>query len=183
MSKVVIQGNASGTGDFTIAAPNSNTNRTLTLPDEAGTVLTTAGVPSSALPAGSVLQVVTSSSNTTQSGTGLVGILTASITPISASSKIFALGNLAVGLTASSNAYGTGFIFRGTTSGTQIAYVYSGVQSAIFAAMNLSVFGIDSPNTTSAQIYTLAVNKGSGGTTSWSTDGTFYSLTLMEIAV
>ena len=39
MSKVVIQGNASGTGDFTIAAPNSNTDRTLTLPDEAGEVL------------------------------------------------------------------------------------------------------------------------------------------------
>jgi hypothetical protein len=40
MSKVVIQGDASGTGNFTIAAPNSNTDRTLTLPDEAGTVLT-----------------------------------------------------------------------------------------------------------------------------------------------
>lgn len=39
MSKVVIQGNASGTGNFTIAAPNSNTNRTLTLPDQAGEVL------------------------------------------------------------------------------------------------------------------------------------------------
>jgi hypothetical protein len=47
MSRVVIQGDSSGTGDFTIAAPNSNTDRTLTLPDEAGTVLTTAtaGVP------------------------------------------------------------------------------------------------------------------------------------------
>jgi hypothetical protein len=42
MSKVAIQGNASGTGTFTIAAPNSNTDRTLTLPDEAGTVLTSA---------------------------------------------------------------------------------------------------------------------------------------------
>jgi len=39
MSKVAIQGNASGTGTFTIASPNSNTDRTLTLPDEAGTVL------------------------------------------------------------------------------------------------------------------------------------------------
>ena len=39
MSKVAIQGNASGTGVFTIASPNSNTDRTLTLPDEAGTVL------------------------------------------------------------------------------------------------------------------------------------------------
>jgi len=48
MSKVAIQGNASGTGTFTIAAPNSNTDRTLTLPDEAGTVLTSASdIPSS----------------------------------------------------------------------------------------------------------------------------------------
>jgi hypothetical protein len=43
MSKVVIQGNASGTGNFTIAAPNSNTDRTLTLPDEAGEILTSNG--------------------------------------------------------------------------------------------------------------------------------------------
>ena len=43
MSKVVIQGNASGTGNFTIAAPNSDTNRTLTLPDEAGEVVVTDG--------------------------------------------------------------------------------------------------------------------------------------------
>jgi len=42
MSKVSIKGNASGTGNFTIEAPNSNTDRTLNLPDEAGTVLTTA---------------------------------------------------------------------------------------------------------------------------------------------
>jgi len=42
MSKVKIEGNASGTGTFTIAAPNSSTDRTLTLPDEAGTVLTSA---------------------------------------------------------------------------------------------------------------------------------------------
>jgi len=42
MSKVSITGNNAGTGTFTIAAPNSNTNRTLTLPDEAGTALTDA---------------------------------------------------------------------------------------------------------------------------------------------
>jgi len=39
MSKVTIQGNASGTGTFTIAAPNSNTDRTFNLPDSSGTVL------------------------------------------------------------------------------------------------------------------------------------------------
>lgn len=58
MSKVVIAGDASGTGTFTISAPNGNTDRTLVLPDEAGTIITTAGVPASAMPSGSVLQVL-----------------------------------------------------------------------------------------------------------------------------
>jgi hypothetical protein len=42
MSKISITPNASGTGVFTISSPATNTNRTLTLPDEAGTVLTSA---------------------------------------------------------------------------------------------------------------------------------------------
>jgi hypothetical protein len=47
MSKVALSGNASGTGTFTIASPNSNTDRTINLPDSNGTILTTAtaGVP------------------------------------------------------------------------------------------------------------------------------------------
>jgi hypothetical protein len=40
MSKVSISGDQNGTGNFTIKAPNSNVDRTLNLPDEAGTVLT-----------------------------------------------------------------------------------------------------------------------------------------------
>ena len=39
MSQVTLQGNASGTGIFTLAAPNSNTNRTLNLPDAGGDVV------------------------------------------------------------------------------------------------------------------------------------------------
>jgi len=39
MSLVKVSGNASGTGTFEIAAPNSNTDRTLTLPDASGTVV------------------------------------------------------------------------------------------------------------------------------------------------
>jgi hypothetical protein len=42
MSKIALSGNAAGTGTLTIAAPNTNTNRTLSLPDEAGTMLTNA---------------------------------------------------------------------------------------------------------------------------------------------
>ena len=47
MSKLQVQGNALGTGIVTLAAPNTNSNITLTLPAAAGTVLTTAtaGVP------------------------------------------------------------------------------------------------------------------------------------------
>jgi len=43
MSKVKIEGNASGTGTLTISAPNTNTDRSLTLPDTAGEVLVTDG--------------------------------------------------------------------------------------------------------------------------------------------
>ena len=39
MSQVKISGNASGTGVFEIAAPNSNTNRTQTLVDATGTIV------------------------------------------------------------------------------------------------------------------------------------------------
>jgi hypothetical protein len=43
MSRVSLSGNALGTGTFTIASPNSNTDRTLNLPDASGTLLTNSG--------------------------------------------------------------------------------------------------------------------------------------------
>jgi len=39
MSKVKIQGHASGTGVLTVTAPNTSTDRTITLPDSTGTIL------------------------------------------------------------------------------------------------------------------------------------------------
>lgn len=41
MSQVKISGNASGTGVLTIAAPNTNTDRTINIPDTAGDIVTT----------------------------------------------------------------------------------------------------------------------------------------------
>ena len=38
MSKISLSGNSSGTGNFTIQSPATNTDRTLTLPDATGTV-------------------------------------------------------------------------------------------------------------------------------------------------
>jgi hypothetical protein len=46
MSKISLAPDASGTGIFTIASPNSNTNRTLTLPDATGTVVISGTTPS-----------------------------------------------------------------------------------------------------------------------------------------
>jgi hypothetical protein len=43
MSKIALTPNDNGTGTFTIASPNSDTSRTLTLPDTAGELLTTTG--------------------------------------------------------------------------------------------------------------------------------------------
>jgi hypothetical protein len=42
MSKIALVGDVSGTGTLSIAAPNTSTDRTLTLPDNTGTIITTA---------------------------------------------------------------------------------------------------------------------------------------------
>jgi hypothetical protein len=43
MSRIALNGNASGTGTVTIASPNTNSDRTVTLPDETGTLILTGG--------------------------------------------------------------------------------------------------------------------------------------------
>lgn len=69
MSKIALTPNASGTDTFTIAAPaGTGTDRTLTLPDETGTVLTSASdVTASQLPSGSQVLI----SEDTDGGTGI----------------------------------------------------------------------------------------------------------------
>ena len=47
MSKIKLSGDSGGTGVFTIASPNSSTDRKITLPDSTGTLVET-GLASSA---------------------------------------------------------------------------------------------------------------------------------------
>jgi hypothetical protein len=54
MSKIALTPSATGTGVFTISSPATSTDRTLTLPDEAGTVLTSASSLASANLTGTV---------------------------------------------------------------------------------------------------------------------------------
>jgi hypothetical protein len=61
MSKIALTPNPSGTGTFTIAAPNSNTNRTLTLPDVSGEVFSQGNIlgtvsESSGVPTGAIIE-------------------------------------------------------------------------------------------------------------------------------
>ena len=73
MSSIKLESNASGTGIFTIASPNSNTNRTLTLPNSAGTVATQEYIPT-ALNASGSAPIYAARAWVNFNGTGTVAI-------------------------------------------------------------------------------------------------------------
>ena len=207
MSKVAIEGNASGTGTLTIAAPNTNTNRTLNLPDNAGTFITTGsttGIDASALstgtvaaarlPAGSVLQVVEGStdtqvavSTTVYTDTGL----TASITPSSASNKVLVIVSQQASLSRTSA--NTEFnldlqLLRGATVLEEYAdYVLFATATGLSnLGTQICVTYLDSPSTTSSTTYKM---QGRPDSTANSLVATFQflnrgrsSIILMEIA-
>ena len=194
MSKISLAPDASGTGIFTIASPNSNTNRTLTLPDDTGTI-------DRLNRAGNVLQVVsatktdTFSTATTGSFVDVTG-LSVSITPSTATNKILVFYNIS-GTNNTNQAWFS--LFRGATqisvgiaAGSRLQVsggnFYDGNVSSL--AQWGSTF-LDSPATTSATTYKLAVRSGSATTFvnrshsySDTTDhGTAVStITVMEIA-
>jgi len=93
MAKVKIQGNASGTGVLTVTAPNTSTDRTITLPDSTGTLATTADVPSSITDNGDATAITIDSSERVGIGTG--SPLTNSLLHIqsNASSGVSAINN------------------------------------------------------------------------------------------
>jgi len=187
MSKVVIAGDASGTGTFTISAPNGNTDRTLVLPDEAGTIITTAGVPSSAMPAGSVLQVVNhrnSTLNSTTSTSYVATNSTATITPTSATSKILIINNAPLYMN-SDNGHVYVTIYRNSTNlnpGNNELQLFSTGTSGTGRWTNGSMSFLDSPATTSAVTYTVYFRSGGGGTAYYDANGGMALITLMEIA-
>jgi len=104
MSKITLEPNSSGAGTFSIVSPDSNTNRTLNLPDESGNILSnvsdipgsniTGQLVSSNMPAGAIIQVKhTHYTNVASfSAPGFNGIqalpFSVSIQPISTQNKI-----------------------------------------------------------------------------------------------
>lgn len=156
MSKVAIAGNASGTGTFTIAAPNSNTDRTLTLPDTAGTIALQNGVG-----VGKVLQVVSTAipNGFTTSSTSYVDVTGASlsITPSSASSKILVLAAYNHGPRATGGNTGavswTKWFRNSTEIGTELV-AHWGVSNNEMQTVASFAY-LDSPATTSAVTYKM----------------------------
>jgi hypothetical protein len=187
MSNIAIQGGATGTAVFTIESPTTNTNRTLTLPDEAGTVLTSAGVPTSAMPTGSVLQVVQGVTTTevdTTSATHTDTGLSASITPTFASSKILVIVHHGeISKTADT---GCRIAIKLLRDATEISFIASGLAytaSAINNRVSASMSYLDSPATTSALTYkTTCANPDATGTGSLQVNGSMATITLMEVA-
>ena len=167
MSNIAIKGATTGTGVFTLESPATNTDRTLILPDEAGTVLTTAGVPASAMPAGSVIQVVSATKSDTQSTSSQAWVdvigLSVSITPSSASNKIMVIVNVQG---SGSNRYTAIRVVRnstvvgvGDTAGSRTS-VLSGFgldpdagAGYVYTLYNANGSFLDTPSSTSAQTY------------------------------
>jgi len=171
MSKVKIKGNASGTGVLTIEAPNTNTDRTITLPDGTGTLLNSDGDGSSLTGTGKVLQVVSTTKTdtfTTLANDVEVAItgLTATITPTATSSKVM----VDIHIAHSSNGVthklrvkrGTTLIGAGDAAGSRHrAGMPFPLHSDSNQAYASSFSYLDSPSTTSAttyNTYTIADN-------------------------
>ena len=155
--------------------------------------MTTASLPTvttDKLGTGAVLQVVSASLQdeaSTTSGSFVSSGLTATITPSSASNKILVTMSVAFESTSSGNAVAT--IFRGTISDTNLGgNLYGYGYHKVGTAGNASATELDSPNTTSAQTYTVGIrNDSSGNTNICNGSGTNANtsrstLTLMEIA-
>lgn len=187
MSLVKVSGNASGTGTLTIAAPNTNTDYTLTLPTQTGTILTNA--TTTGFPTGSILQVVntlkTSLSSIASTTFADVSGLSATITPKAATNKILVLVSIN-GMTSEASV--TAIRTRILRDSTTLEYIdasigYSSL-SQLYAG-GVSIGYLDSPATTSSITYKIqwATNSGSQAyINNYTNNSSSSTITLMEIA-
>jgi len=180
MSKVAIKGADTGTGVFTLESPATNTDRTLVLPDEAGTIDTLQR-------AGNVLQVVQGSTSVqvnTTSATFIDTGLSVSITPSSASSKVFVMAvHQGCGKYSANNSLALNLLRDSTqihTGGTKGVNSNDAGESWV-GSYTLSY--LDSPSTTSAVTYKTQLSNvtGSGTVRVQSSDGVS-TIVAMEIA-
>jgi hypothetical protein len=177
MSQVKISGNASGTGVLTISAPNTNTDRSITIPDKAGAI---------AVGAGTIVQVVNATTNTQTSSTSTTyadTTLTASITPNSTSNKVLVLFSQAGCHKSGGNTHGRLKLLRDSTDLYEPDNYYGWVNgTSNDGVATISGCYLDSPSSSSSVTYKTQFNNGDGA-------GTVYvqilsgtsTITLMEV--
>lgn len=175
-------------GSTTLQATDAVT-QTITLPNNTGTIITTASsgqsIPKAALPTGSILQVTSAKltspfSTTNQFNTNTT--LLVSITPLFSSSRIFVLCTGPFGYTQTGSCNFGSSLWRNGVSGTEFAAGTINQGGGVpQQAMNGALSGIDTPNTTSQVTYylALATQAGVGGTATIREGAT---LIAMEIA-
>ena len=148
------------------------------------------GMTSASMPTGAVLQVVQGSlqvETSTTSGSFVSTGLTATITPTSTSNKILASYTAPGGSSHNNSSNATFTLFRGTISDTNLGgddwgYGYDNSTGANTGCE------LDSPNTTSAVTYTVAMRNDAGSSTGickgsgTNANTARATLTLMEIA-
>ena len=185
--------NGSTSGSVSIDAPASTTGGadiTFNLPvadGSSGQALTTNASGQLAFAAaggGKVLQYVYETANTdvTTSGGSENEVIDATITPASASNKILVVGFVLLDIDNNGSAYADVKLYRGSSSGTEIQRAIAGNSTATNIVHAVTPWMIDSPNTTSAQEYTITISRGSGTTSQVSTSGaTNYNLLLVEL--
>jgi hypothetical protein len=211
MSKVKIQGNASGTGIFTVAAPATNTDRTITLPDVDATILTnvsslaasqlTGTLSNARLPSGTILQAKSTQWNTYTNITTYspVDLFSVAITPISSSNKILVMIKVTLGQTND-----WGLYLKRTISGSSSYIGNHGRDTAYsepttwiasdentygqYVALTVGMDYIDSPSTTSEITYTVGHDAKGGNSVNTFLNGSqapntggVSSITVMEI--
>ena len=137
------------------------------------------------IPSG-VVQVVSATSatvTTTTSTSYVTSGLSASITPSKASSKVMIFVSGAFyNNAANAEIYAT--VFRGTVAGTNLATSSThGFASVFPVTLQTPAFNfLDSPNTTSAQTYTVGIRSAGGSATAaWAYQGGTTVITLMEV--
>ena len=187
MSNIVLQPNSSGTGSITIATPNTNTDRTLNIPDVAGNLVTTGdsatvtdammhgslnlSAKTLTMPTGHVIQQVVKTSGTVITITNNASLtafgLSQSFTPKFANSTIFIVANIAAEHYGSHTDRGLRFEFRKNSS--QIRYwPYIDYHSAD-GSQNISTQTLlhsESAGSTSARTYEVRFCASSGSNTS-----------------
>ena len=132
---------------------------------------------------GKILQVVNSqsSSNKTTSGDTVLALTSVTITPSATSSKVLVFFTANVSIFANSKAECIFRLYRGDITGTFLGGHTGG---AATSTNERECFGLqyqDSPNTTSATTYTLALRRKDSNTSYATTDSSNYAVTALEI--